>query len=462
MTGGKYDIGVSSFTINPDRKKQVNMVSYYNAGTQWIVAKGNPEKVSIDDACGKSVGVQKGTVAGRGPCRAQQEVHRRRQARHHAGHPDRPGPGRPPTSPAARRTPCSPTRRSGCTPSSRPARSRRSASIYDSAPYGYVVPKDQTDFANLLVDALKAAKADGSYEAVLDEVGRRGRRDRQLRRQPLSAMTDATTTGRAASTPYRSAHPGRWVAIAVILVLVGDVRQLFADQPGAGTGLHLRDHAADAGAARASARAPCSATVGSMVVGIVGGVDPRHHAPLAEPGAVAASRGVYTWFFRGVPRYVLLDDDRQRRSASSSTRRPQPRRPVRLADHASCSGCRATSRFLTLNVNQFFARCSAASSASGSPRRPTWPRSPGPASCRSTRARARRPQAIGMNRAQAMRRVILPQAMRVIVPPTGNETIAMLKDTSLLIAIPLGDELFFQLSAIGSAPTAPSRCSWPR
>ena len=35
--------------------------------------------------------------------------------------------------------------------------------------------------------------------------------------------------------------------------------------------------------------------------------------------------------------------------------------------------------------------------------------------------------------------------MRVIVPPTGNETIAMLKDTSLLIAIPLGDELFFQL-----------------
>ena len=59
-------------------------------------------------------------------------------------------------------------------------------------------------------------------------------------------------------------------------------------------------------------------------------------------------------------------------------------------------------------------------------------------------------QAIGMNRGQAMRRVILPQAMRVIVPPTGNETIAMLKDTSLLIAIPLGDELFFQLTSIGS------------
>jgi polar amino acid transport system permease protein len=40
--------------------------------------------------------------------------------------------------------------------------------------------------------------------------------------------------------------------------------------------------------------------------------------------------------------------------------------------------------------------------------------------------------------------------MRVIVPPTGNETIAMLKDTSLLIGIPVGTELFFQLQAIGN------------
>jgi polar amino acid transport system permease protein len=55
-----------------------------------------------------------------------------------------------------------------------------------------------------------------------------------------------------------------------------------------------------------------------------------------------------------------------------------------------------------------------------------------------------------MSRGKAMRRIVLPQAMRVIVPPTGNETIAMLKDTSLLIAIPVGTELFFQLQAIGA------------
>ncbi|GAA5225540.1 amino acid ABC transporter permease [Paeniglutamicibacter antarcticus] len=44
-------------------------------------------------------------------------------------------------------------------------------------------------------------------------------------------------------------------------------------------------------------------------------------------------------------------------------------------------------------------------------------------------------KAIGMSRMQTMRRVVLPQAMRVIIPPTGNETIGMLKYTSLVIVI---------------------------
>ena len=48
-----------------------------------------------------------------------------------------------------------------------------------------------------------------------------------------------------------------------------------------------------------------------------------------------------------------------------------------------------------------------------------------------------------------MRRIVLPQAMRVIVPPTGNETIAMVKDTSLLIAVPVIVELFYQSYQFG-------------
>jgi polar amino acid transport system permease protein len=50
-------------------------------------------------------------------------------------------------------------------------------------------------------------------------------------------------------------------------------------------------------------------------------------------------------------------------------------------------------------------------------------------------------QALGMKRLLIMRRVVLPQAMRVIIPPTGNETISMLKTTSLVAFIGVADLL---------------------
>jgi len=50
--------------------------------------------------------------------------------------------------------------------------------------------------------------------------------------------------------------------------------------------------------------------------------------------------------------------------------------------------------------------------------------------------------ALGMTRLKTMRRVVLPQAMRVIVPPTGNETISMLKTTSLVSVIAYTDLLY--------------------
>lgn len=51
-------------------------------------------------------------------------------------------------------------------------------------------------------------------------------------------------------------------------------------------------------------------------------------------------------------------------------------------------------------------------------------------------------EALGMKRSQIFRRIVLPQAMRVIIPPTGNETISMLKTTSLVSVISIGDLLF--------------------
>jgi polar amino acid transport system permease protein len=50
--------------------------------------------------------------------------------------------------------------------------------------------------------------------------------------------------------------------------------------------------------------------------------------------------------------------------------------------------------------------------------------------------------ALGMSWLLTMRRTVLPQAMRVIIPPTGNEFISQLKTTSLAVAVPFTLDLF--------------------
>ena len=59
-------------------------------------------------------------------------------------------------------------------------------------------------------------------------------------------------------------------------------------------------------------------------------------------------------------------------------------------------------------------------------------------------------KALGMRRMTTMRRVILPQAMRVIIPPTGNETIGMLKTTSL-VSVLAYTELLYAVQLIYAA-----------
>lgn len=58
--------------------------------------------------------------------------------------------------------------------------------------------------------------------------------------------------------------------------------------------------------------------------------------------------------------------------------------------------------------------------------------------------------AIGMTKVQTLRKVVLPQAMRVIIPPLGSETISMLKVTSLVSVISLS-ELLYSVQAIYQA-----------
>ncbi|WP_245934377.1 amino acid ABC transporter permease [Arthrobacter psychrolactophilus] len=64
-------------------------------------------------------------------------------------------------------------------------------------------------------------------------------------------------------------------------------------------------------------------------------------------------------------------------------------------------------------------------------------------------------EALGMRRSKVMWRIILPQAMRVIIPPTGNETIGMLKTTSLVLAIPFTLDLTFVSNTLANRTYLP-------
>ncbi|MDZ7874052.1 MAG: amino acid ABC transporter permease [Rhizobium sp.] len=66
------------------------------------------------------------------------------------------------------------------------------------------------------------------------------------------------------------------------------------------------------------------------------------------------------------------------------------------------------------------------------------------------RGQAEAAQALGMRQAKIWWRILMPQAMRVIIPPTGNEAIGMLKMTSLVLAIPFTLDLTFATNAISN------------
>jgi polar amino acid transport system substrate-binding protein len=171
VSSGKFDVGVSSFTINPDRKKQVDMVSYYTAGTQWIVPKGNPKKVDPNNACGLNVGVQKGTVqiddltarskkctdAGKKPInQIVEELQVKVNADVVSGKADAMAADSPVGLYAVKQT-------NGAV--------EPVGASYASAPYGYVLPKGQTAFANAMVAALKSLDASGNYKKILTTWG---------------------------------------------------------------------------------------------------------------------------------------------------------------------------------------------------------------------------------------------------------------------------------------------------
>jgi polar amino acid transport system substrate-binding protein len=171
VQGGKYDVGVSCFTINDKRKKQINMVSYFSAGTQWATAPGNPKKVDPLKPCGLKVAVQKGTT------QADDDMPAKIKACDSAGKPidqqvydgQDQATAAVATGKADAMLADSPivayaVKQSG-------GKIAAVGDVYEAAPYGYAVPKADTQFAQALADALKAINASGDYKKALSTWG---------------------------------------------------------------------------------------------------------------------------------------------------------------------------------------------------------------------------------------------------------------------------------------------------
>ena len=62
IQGGKYDLGMSSFTDTKDREKTVDFVTYFSAGTSFFIKAGGPSINTLDDLCGHHASVEKGTT----------------------------------------------------------------------------------------------------------------------------------------------------------------------------------------------------------------------------------------------------------------------------------------------------------------------------------------------------------------------------------------------------------------
>jgi polar amino acid transport system substrate-binding protein len=169
VQGKKYDIGISSFTINPDRKKQVTMVSYFSAGTQWATAAGNPKGISADNACGKTVAVQTGTVQETDDLPARQKKCAGNKINVLSFKDQGQATSAVVSGKADAMLADSPVvayavKQSG-------GKLATLGDIYQAAPYGYVLPKAETDFAAAIVEALKEINTEGSYKAALEKWG---------------------------------------------------------------------------------------------------------------------------------------------------------------------------------------------------------------------------------------------------------------------------------------------------
>jgi polar amino acid transport system substrate-binding protein len=169
VTGKKYDMGISSFTINPDRLKQVDMVKYFNAGTQWATQKGNPKGVDPDNACGKNIAVQTGTVQENPDLSTRQKKCGSNKINVLSYDSQAQATSAVVTGKADAMLADSPVVAYAVLQTG--GKLEALGDIYDAAPYGYVLPKGETEFGQAIVEALKQLEKEGAYKAALEKWG---------------------------------------------------------------------------------------------------------------------------------------------------------------------------------------------------------------------------------------------------------------------------------------------------
>ena len=169
VTGGKADIGMSSFTDNVEREKQVDFVNYFTAGIQWASAAG--KDVDPDNACGLRVAVQATTfedtdevpaksdacVAAGQPPIDKLKYDTQDQATNAVvlGQADALSADSPVTLFAVAQT---------------KGKLQLAGETFDVAPYGVVVAKD-SELTKAVQAALQSMVDDGTYGAILDDYG---------------------------------------------------------------------------------------------------------------------------------------------------------------------------------------------------------------------------------------------------------------------------------------------------
>lgn len=255
--------------------------------------------------------------------------------------------------------------------------------------------------------------------------------------------SQAERPGRIDAVPVR--HPLRWVAVAIIAILVAMFLNMVITNE-AFEWPFVVEAMQQTPVLRGLLVGTILVTALSMIVGVTGGVILA--VMRLSPNPVLSSVAwVFTWFFRSVPRLVLLTT--------------MGALGIVFSDGLSFGfpfdkeimgalGIQGDLRFLTLDANEIFAGIAGGVIGLGLSEAAYMAEIARAGILSVDPGQREAAEALGMSRGKTMRRIVLPQAMRVIVPPTGNETIAMVKDTSLLIGLPLSNELFFQLSSIGS------------